>query len=345
MEYIREININEAVIHVLDSNGDEPLLNEFGLELSDEIYSFLLKHISKCLKDEELRYAVFKEGKNAVKEISQEYLNGHNNILNVSKELGRQLFALMKSKGNIPSCDLITVSISTEYGPMLAILKMDYIKNYMHTVDFIDNKVGINIMPQHTGLPLTGSKIQKCAFIKPIRTSNEFDLMVIDKSSSKKANEEYGSNYFLDNYLICNIIDNERDITKRFLETTEKWTRVNLSENADKAEKIRTAVKKKLSDEDSINVEEFAEELFNGHEEVKTNFINFAKENNVNERVKIDKEWVDKKLKRVRLKIDNDIDLYLNHEAYHNSDKFQVRPNGDGSIDIVLKHIRNYIEK
>lgn len=26
MEYINEININEAVIHILDSNGEEPIL-------------------------------------------------------------------------------------------------------------------------------------------------------------------------------------------------------------------------------------------------------------------------------------------------------------------------------
>jgi len=28
MEYINEININEAIIHILDNNSDEPVLNE-----------------------------------------------------------------------------------------------------------------------------------------------------------------------------------------------------------------------------------------------------------------------------------------------------------------------------
>ncbi len=75
-----------------------------------------------------MKYAIFNEERNIVKELSQEYLNGQNDLLDVSKELARQLFILMKGNDNISSCDLMIVSISTEYGPMLAILKMDYVK-------------------------------------------------------------------------------------------------------------------------------------------------------------------------------------------------------------------------
>ena len=59
MEYINDINIQEAVIHILDSNSTEPILNEYTLELSEDIYKFLHKHIEKCLKDEELKSSNF----------------------------------------------------------------------------------------------------------------------------------------------------------------------------------------------------------------------------------------------------------------------------------------------
>ncbi|WP_162266836.1 nucleoid-associated protein, partial [Clostridium botulinum] len=206
MEYIKEVNINEAVVHILDNNSEEPVLNEYKLRLDDECYKYILKLIDKCLKDECLRYAKFNEEKNVVKEISQEYLNGQNDLLDVSKELARQLFILMKGNDSISSCDLMIVSISTEYGPMLAILKMDYVKNYIHVVDMVENKVGIDIVPEFTGLPASAQKIQKCAFIKPIRENQEFNLMVIDKQKKIKTSEEYGSNYFINKYLGCNII-------------------------------------------------------------------------------------------------------------------------------------------
>ena len=174
MEYVNDINIQEAVIHILDSNGIDPVLNEFTLELTEDIYKFLYRHIEKCFKDEELKTAVFNEERNIVKEIVQDYLNGvDHDIVNLSKELARQLFAIMNGNTNIPSCDLIVVSLITDQGPMIGILKMDYVKNYTHQVDFVEDKIGIGIVPQMAGLPGSGQRIQKAAFIKPIREENK----------------------------------------------------------------------------------------------------------------------------------------------------------------------------
>ena len=345
LEYIREININEAVIHILDNNSDEPILNEYTLELNEEIYNFLLKHIEKAFKDEELKYAIFNEGRNIVKGLSQEYLCGENNFLEVSKELARQLFVLMRSNGNIPSCDLMILSISTEYGPMLAIMKMDYIKNYTHNVDFVDNKIGISIVPQYTGLPGSGQRLQKCAFIKPLTEDMNFHMMVIDKQTKSKDDEDYGSNYFIGNYLGCTIVENERDMTKSFVKAAETWTRKNLKEDAHEAERVRTTIKRALKEEDNLDVKALSENLFMDQQEAQQDFVQFVTAKGVNENVFVDKEWVEKKLKRIRLKIDKDIDVYINEEAYHDERRFEIQRNGDGSINMIIKHVLNYHEK
>lgn len=345
MEYIKEINIMEAVLHILDNNSDEPVLNEYSLELNEDTYNFLLKHLERCFKDEELKYAKFNSGRSIVKEVSQEYLNGENTLIEVSKELANQLFNQMKANGNIPSCDLLIISIVTEYGPMLVILKMDYVKNFTHKIDFIENKIGINIIPQSAGLPSSSQRIQKGAFIKLIKEEQEFNLMVIDKQSKSKEKDEYGSNYFINNYLGCTLITNERDMTKTFLSATENFTRNHISEDAVKAETIRTAIKKSLREDEVIDVEKISDDLFGEDTLNKSKFKEFVTAQGIEDEVKVDKEWVEKKLKRVRLKIDRDIDLYLNEEAYHDNDRFEIQRNGDGSINIVLKHIMNYIEK
>lgn len=345
MEYIKEIYINEAIVHILDNNADEPVLNEYTLQLNEEIYGFLLKHIERCLKDEELKYAIFNEERNIVKEVSQEYLNGTNSLVEVSKELARQMFILMKADSNIPCCDLVIVSISTEYGPILAILKMDYIKNYTHSIDFVDNKIGINIVPELTGLPVSAQKMQKCAFIKPIREDQGFNLMVIDKQNKSKDDGEYGSNYFIGKYLGCAVIDNERDITKTFVKAAEEWTRTSFEENADTAEMIRSSIKRKLKEEDSIDIQSLSEDMFGDNAEIQQSFREYISSKGVGDQIDIDKQWVEKKLKRVRLRIDKDIDVYINEEAYHDNSKFEIQRVGDGSINIVIKHVKNYIEK
>lgn len=345
MEYINEININEAVIHILDSNGQEPVLNEYSLNLDEDIYKFLYKHIEKCLKDEELKYGKFNVERNIVKEIVQDYLNGiDSDLINLSKELARQLFIIMKGNVNIPSGDLIVVSVTTDQGPMIGILKMDYVKNFTHEIQFIDQKIGIGIVPQVAGLPGSGQKIQKAVFIKPIRDDENYNLMILDKQSSSKE-DEYGANYFINTFLGASIIINERDMTKTFVKAAENWTRKNITEDAGKAEEIRTAIKTKLREEDTIDIDEFSEELFKEQPQVKEDFSNYIKEQGLNKEVAVDKTWVDKKLKRVRLNIDKQIDLYINEEIYHDSSKFEIQRNGDGSINMIVKNVMNYIEK
>ena len=96
MEYINDINIQEAVIHILDSNSTEPILNEYTLELSEDIYKFLHKHIEKCLTDEELKTAIFNSERNIVKEIVQDYLNGVNWEIFYYKKQKKQTVLLLQ---------------------------------------------------------------------------------------------------------------------------------------------------------------------------------------------------------------------------------------------------------
>ena len=344
MEYINDININEAVIHILDSNGQEPVLNEYSLELDEDIYKFLYRHIEKCLKDDELKYARFNPERNIVKEVVQGYLSGiDKDLISLSKELASQLFIIMKGNVNIPSGDLIIVSIATDQGPMIGILKMDYVKNFTHEIQFVDQKIGIGIVPQVAGLPGSGQKIQKAAFLKPIKEDENYNLMILDKQKSSKE-DEYGANYFINTFLGASIIANERDMTKTFVKAAENWTRKNVTEDAGRAEEIRTAIKTKLKEEDSINIDSFSEELFNEHPQVKEDFSNYIKQQGLEE-VAVDKTWVDKKLKRVRLNIDKQIDLYINEDTYHDSSKFEIQRNGDGTINLIVKNVINYIEK
>lgn len=111
------------------------MLNEYRLDLNEDTYKFIYKHIEKCLKDEDLKYAKFNPERNIVKEVVQDYLNQvSNNLIDLSKELARQLFVIMKGNVNIPSADLIIASVLTDQGPMIAILKLDYVKNFTHEI-------------------------------------------------------------------------------------------------------------------------------------------------------------------------------------------------------------------
>ncbi|NLZ47865.1 MAG: nucleoid-associated protein [Clostridiales bacterium] len=344
MDYVSEIKIMEAIVHVLDRNSDEPILNEFPLELNDDLYKFVLKHVERALKDEELKLARFNSDDGVVKKVVDGFLEGQHSLIEVSQELARLLFAIMKSNEEIQSCDLMVVSLSTEFGPMVALFKMDYVKNYIHKIEFVDNKMSIKIIPQTTGLPVSSQKIQKCAFIKAWTENMDYDLLVIDKQGKKSSEEESASKFFINDFLNCTIIDSSRDLTKRFLNATETWTRANTVNDAAKAEEIRSTIKKTLMEEDNIDIKELSNNIFQNESE-KQAFVDFVAAQGIEEKLPVDKQWVEKKLKRVRLKIDKEIDLYIDSSVYHDNSKFEIIRNGDGSINMIIKHIKNYIEK
>ncbi|NFH81713.1 nucleoid-associated protein [Clostridium botulinum] len=346
MEYINDIDINQAVIHVLDRNAAEPVLNEYMLELNDEVYKFLYKHIEKCLKDDELKYAKFKQGTNLVKETVKDYLNGiDDDFIRLSKSLAKQLFAIIQIDESIDSCDLIIVSIITDQGPMIGILKLDYVKNFTHEIQFIDEKIGVGIVQQTAGLPGNGQKIEKAAFIKPFREDDLFNLYVLDKKRRTKEDTELGINYFLSDYLYSSIVTNERDMTKEFIQASENFVRRAIVNDAVLAEKVRSKIKDKLKDNDVINLGELSKELFENDNNLKESFTIDLKMKALDEEIVVDSKYIEKKLKRIRLNIDKQIDLYINEGAYHDSSKFEVQRNGDGSINLVIKNVINYIEK
>ncbi|NFQ37534.1 nucleoid-associated protein, partial [Clostridium botulinum] len=101
----------------------------------------------------------------------------------------------------------------------------------------------------------------------------------------------------------------------------------------------------KLKENDVIKLDELSSELFKENEDLRNGFVTDLKMKAIDNEVFIDPKYIEKKLKRIRLNIDKQIDLYINEGAYHDSSKFAVQRNGDGSINLVIKNVINYIEK
>ncbi|AJA50080.1 hypothetical protein CPAST_c40510 [Clostridium pasteurianum DSM 525 = ATCC 6013] len=341
MDKIRDISINEAVLHVLDNNADEPILNNYQLDINEDSYRFILSHIERVLKDDNLRYAKFMDKKNIIKDTCQRYLDGRVNILPSSSIIAKSLFHFMNQINTIPSCDLLVVSFSTEYGPMIGILKIDYIKQYTHHIDLVDDNVGVQLTSIKTVLP-DKKKIQKAAFIKPVRENQEYDLLVFDKEYLKDS-DEYDKNYFVDKFLKGYLVENDRDKTKQFLNAVEIWTRSNFKNEAVKAEKLRSNIKFALNTNDEIDIYELAKKLL-PFKENQENFIAYMQDRDL-ENIEIDKEYLEKKLSKLKIKVSSDIDLSITDDAYKDINKFEIKDNGDGSINMIIKNIENYVEK
>lgn len=121
---------------------------------------------------------------------------------------------------------------------------------------------------------------------------------------------------------------------------SETWIRNNLTD-ADRQEEVRSIIRDKLTTEEIVSIDSVSQTLEADEVCSYKMFMSGIAE----EEFKVDKIFVEKKLKRIRLNIDKEIDLYINNEAYKDRSKFEIIKNGDGSINMIIKNVKNYIEK
>lgn len=341
-----QLNIKKAVIHVLDRDADEPLLNEFELEAYDDIYSFLEKHIVRAALDEDARKARFREGRNIIKEVCFRMVNDDGYFLEGSKEIARQLFKAMKTNSSISSTDLIISVYENGSEENVAILKMDYSVSFIHDIETVDEKFKITIRKQEISLPGTNQKIQKCAFVRGIFDPAEYDLLVLDNQMSGKKNDEPVAQFFLETFLGADLLIDSKVCTKIFKKETENWIREKSKEGESFVEGVRDHIHNVIREEDEIDINTFSEKVFEDKHYLKEDYIQNMKEKGlVNEKFEVDKEWVEKKLNKIRLKTETGIEVTVNYEDFNDKDKFEIIKNPDGTRNIMIKNIMSIIEK
>lgn len=331
--------IDEAIIHILDKGGEEPVLNDYVLDLNESVYSYIFKNIDKCFKSNGLKFGKFNPQVNTVKDASIRLLRNEESIIETSKQISNILFSIMRTNDGIESCDLLTVNINTNLGPLVGIIKLDYADNFMHNVDVLDEKISIGIMPVKTGLPDT---IKKAAFIKA--NGRDFDLYYIDEYKKSKNNEEYNVFYWSNHFLNCIEVVNAKTTTLDFLKASENWVRTADIRDVKETENIRTKIREKIIEEENITIDDLASEIFEDDDNAE-DFKEYMACLNFDNSITIDKPTVIKKLNKIKIQIEKDITLTINRDSYNDNSKFEVVSNDDGSVNMIIKNVTSYVEK
>lgn len=346
MRNIDAVMIKKAIVHVLDRNGDEPILTDYEQEIQEDIHEFLEKHIIKSLQDEENRKAKFRGGISVVKNACHEVFEDEEKFVESSKSIAEQLFKAMKRNNNISSADLVVCLYAVGDKNHMGILKLDYKKSFIHNVEFIDDKLKISIIPQTISLPGLSQRLQKCAFIKEIDDEDEYDMIVLDKQVY--GNDEDGdiAQFFIHDFLNCDILVDNRDKTKIFRRATEKWTRKNLKEDIEKAQEVRDEAVASLKNCAEIDVEKFSQNVFGNDTEMQQHFIQQLDQEGLQlESFDIDKTWVEKKMKKRVIKTDTGIEIKGEYEDIEDKMKFEIVRNGGGTVNIIIKNVRSFHER
>ncbi|MCT4593159.1 MAG: nucleoid-associated protein [Anaeromicrobium sp.] len=337
MRKIDSILIKKVITHVIDMNSDRPLLNDFTQEIDATIHEFLEKHIVKNLQSEDNKKANFRSGEQTILRACESIFDDSDTFVANSQRIAERLFKVMKDNNYSSSCDLVVVLYSFEENDYVAILNLDYSTSFIHQVEFVEDRFKIDIKPQAIGLPGTNKKINKCAFIKRYDEESEYDLIVLDKYVDLKNDDIVP--FFVNDFLNCNMILDDRDKTKIFRDSVEKWVRKNLREDIDAAMEVRDELVNQYRNKVDIDPNDFVRQVIDDNDK-RDHLVQYLADAGINSKFEIDKDWVEKKIKKRKIKTNTGVKIEVAYEDFKDNSKIEIERNNDGTIDIVVKSVR-----
>jgi hypothetical protein len=333
--------IHKLIVHVLDKNSDVPILNDFEGRVNEGVEKFFQKIINKVSKDDDMRKGIFKDyNNNIVRTCCEQIIYDENTFLENSKEIAAYLFDVMQNSGpDMTSCDLAICLYTVKDEKYVAILKLDYKKLYTHSIEFVDDKFNIQMVPNEIGIPET-QKPKQCALVGVSGMNEEYHLRLLDKDGEKEGSDTK----FITDFLNCEKIIDDKYRTKLFKNSAEQWITHALTKDARQAEDVRSRLTYTLKEKQEVDVDDFVDKSIQDNE-LKESFKEHIYDKGIETTFNIDKKWVEKKLKKRNIKTDTGFEIRSNLTDFEDQMKYSIKQNEDGSMDIIIKNVNFYEEK
>ena len=159
---MKEILIEKAILHILDSNIGTPVLSEKVLP-RDESEDFFKKHIGKLFDDSELKECVFDLDENHIRELIANISD--DNFIFTTQQLAAALYDIMSSNADIPAADVLFAAFSYENARYLGLIKFNYKEAYTHSLATIEGVTATSMIKYRALYASEAQKVDECVFI------------------------------------------------------------------------------------------------------------------------------------------------------------------------------------
>ena len=177
-----EIIIHQAILHVLDSTLDAPILSGSCMELTAEKTAYLQYHIEKLLASDDIRQC-----RPLPDSAFKNELEHSNDFIDLSCRIAGVLFDYMHAHTTIPGADLAVVDFTRDGAPWLAILKLNYKNGYTHYTETIEGAPVNSIIQQRACLPTQSGKVEEGALVN----LTDYSMRLLEKKYDIDGHKEF----------------------------------------------------------------------------------------------------------------------------------------------------------
>ncbi len=327
------INLNKAILHILDFHSGITVFSEQELNLdSESVATFLRKHIEKSFSDSGAQSGSFLDNSTFNKQLT-EYVSDTLNLIEFSTYIANLMHASVAKSDKLHSMDLLVCDFSVDTVRYVCILECAHRPAFTHQVSNDQDGIHNDIVNHHAILPSITQKLDAYAFINVETSSIKF----VDKKRLVDGEEAF---ILPDVVLECSTVMSPKSTVKLMNSIAQKVAENHGQSSVFAISKAKNLVMENLETSDRIEPEELGKEIFESSAIMQKEFVEEIKNAGIPDTVvMIDKSYAIRTNKNHKIKTDTGIEISIPADYYQNTEYIEFINNTDGTLSIQLKNI------
>ena len=326
-----EIIIHQAILHVLDTTLDAPVLSGGGMELTAEKTAYLQNHIEKLLASDEIRQC-----RPLPDSAFRNELEHNQDFIDLSCRIAGVLFDYMHAHTTIPGADLAVVDFTRDGVPWLGILKLNYKNGYTHYTETVEGAPVNSIIQQRACLPTQSGKVEEGALVN----LTDYSMRLLEKKYDIDGHKEFYLSSVVFQYTQA---EPEKKKLQAIQEAAAQAVKDAYEDEPHADAQVAMLIANQAADNDNqVSVEQVRQQLAEEYPLAAVPFDDYVEKSEVLEEAAASVTVTPARIRRMEsrsIRTANGIEVKIPTELLNSDSELEFLHDPDGSVSLLIKNV------
>ncbi|PDX89941.1 hypothetical protein CHR61_05350 [Faecalibacterium prausnitzii] len=326
-----EIIIHQAILHVLDTTLDAPVLSGGGMELTAEKTAYLQNHIEKLLASDEIRQC-----RPLPDSAFRNELEHNQDFIDLSCRIAGVLFDYMHAHTTIPGADLAVVDFTRDSAPWLGILKLNYKNGYTHYTETVEGAPVNSIIQQRACLPTQSGKVEEGALVN----LTDYSMRLLEKKYDIDGHKEFYLSSVVFQYTQA---EPEKKKLQAIQEAAAQAVKDAYEDEPHADAQVAMLIANQAADNDNqVSVEQVRQQLAEEYPLAAVPFDDYVEKSEVLEEAAAPVTVTPARIRRMEsrsIRTANGIEVKIPTELLNSDSELEFLHDPDGSVSLLIKNV------
>ena len=326
-----EIIIHQAILHVLDTTLDAPVLSGGGMELTAEKTAYLQNHIEKLLARDEIRQC-----RPLPDSAFRNELEHNQDFIDLSCRIAGVLFDYMHAHTTIPGADLAVVDFTRDGAPWLGILKLNYKNGYTHYTETVEGAPVNSIIQQRACLPTQSGKVEEGALVN----LTDYSMRLLEKKYDIDGHKEFYLSSVVFQYTQA---EPEKKKLQAIQEAAAQAVKDAYEDEPHADAQVAMLIANQAADNDNqVSVEQVRQQLAEEYPLAAVPFDDYVEKSEVLEEAAAPVTVTPARIRRMEsrsIRTANGIEVKIPTELLNSDSELEFLHDPDGSVSLLIKNV------